>query len=409
MLWAVTAAVTVVTGLGYGARFPVTASLFMAVAAVAATAMFMAVGALCGQLAGTRRRAAAMAAAVFGAAYLIRLVAYADMRLMWLRWASPLGWVDELQPLTGSRPLALLPIAGFTAVLAAAAIALAGRRDLGASALPAGDTAAARTRLLTGPFGLACRLARRGALGWFAALAGGGLILGLTAKGTEAVFSGQSGGGVVARLGGTAGGAPYLGLGFLIIALMIAMAAAGQAAATRDEEAEGYLDHLLARERGRRRCCAADDNGAGRRRATPTAVIVLMRSGPAPLVPADPARTRPRSGQRSFIPNGAGCTRPLPCHFCRGRPTPPVHAPPYSGVYFAEARNVFTNRCSRGSDGELTLSWKPQEDMTIGEGSPGYGVRSMYREGAPSAEGSTVCFCANARSWSTSEADSEGR
>lgn len=247
VLWAVTAAVTVVVGRGYGARFPVTASLFMAVAAVAATAMFTAVGALCGQLAGTRRRAAAIAAAVFGAAYLIRLVAYADMRLMWLRWASPLGWVDELQPLTGSRPLALLPIAGFIAILATAAIALAGRRDLGASVLPASDTAAARTRLLTGPFGLACRLARRGALGWFAALAGGGLILGLTAKGTGAVFSGQSGGGVVARLGGTAGGASYLGLGFLIIALVIAMAGAAQAAATRDEEAEGYLDHLLSR------------------------------------------------------------------------------------------------------------------------------------------------------------------
>jgi ABC-2 type transport system permease protein len=247
VLWAVTAAVTVIAGRGYGAHFSVTASLFLAVAAVAATAMFMAVGALCGQLAATRRQAAAMAAAVFGAAYLIRLIAYADMNLMWLRWASPLGWADELQPLTGSRPLVLLPIAGFTAVLAAAAVVLAGRRDLGASMLPASDTAAARTGLLTGPFGLACRLARRGALGWFAGLAGGGLILGLTAKGTETVFSSQSSGGVIAKLGGTTGGASYLGLGFLIIALVIAMAAAGQAGATRDEEAEGYLDHLLAR------------------------------------------------------------------------------------------------------------------------------------------------------------------
>lgn len=250
VLWAVTAVVTVITGRGYGAHFSLTASLFMAVAAVAATGMFMAVGALCGQLAGTRRQAAAMAAAVFGAAYLIRLIAYTSTSLMWLHWASPLGWVDELRPLTGSRPLVLLPVAGFTAVLAVATIILAGRRDLGASMLPASDTAPARTRLLTGPFGLACRLARRGALGWFAGLAGGGLILGLTAKGTEAVFSSQSGG-VIAKLGGTTGGASYLGLGFLIIALVIAMAAAGQAGATRDEEAGGYLDHLLARPVGR--------------------------------------------------------------------------------------------------------------------------------------------------------------
>src|SRR5262245_22840992 len=41
--------------------------------------------------------------------------------------------------------------------------------------------------------------------------------------------------------------------------------------------------------------------------------------------------------------------RPLPCHFCSGVPTPAVHAPPYSGVYFGDARNVFTNVCSRGS------------------------------------------------------------
>ena len=60
------------------------------------------------------------------------------------------------------------------------------------------------------------------------------------------MFSSQSGG-VIARLGGTTTGASYLGLAFLIIALVIAMAAAGQVAATRDEEAEGYLDHLLAR------------------------------------------------------------------------------------------------------------------------------------------------------------------
>jgi ABC-2 type transport system permease protein len=246
VLWAVTAAVTVAVGRGYGADFTVTASLFLAVTAVAAAAMFAAVGAACSQLAATRRQAAAMAAAVLGLAYLIRLIAYGDMSLMWLRWASPLGWVDELQPLTGSRPLLLIPVAGFITVMAAAAIILAGRRDLGAGVLPAGDTAARRTHWLNGPFGLACRLGRRGALGWLAGLAGGGLILGLTAKGTEGVWASQSGG-VAERLGGTAGGAAYLGIAFLIVALVVAVAAAGQVAATREEEAEGYLDHLLAR------------------------------------------------------------------------------------------------------------------------------------------------------------------
>ncbi len=245
-LWAVTAVVTVAAGRSPDARFPVTASLFLAVTAVAPAAMFAATGALCGQLAGTRRQAAGMAAAVFGAAYLIRLIAYADMSLMWLRWASPLGWVDELRPLTGSRPLLLIPVGVFIAVLAAATVILAGHRDLGASVLPARDTAAARTRLLTGPSGLAARLSERAALGWIAGLAGGGFIIGMTARASEDVWSANSSG-VLARLGGAAGGAAYLGIAFLIIALVVTMAAAALVGATRDEEANGYLDHLLAR------------------------------------------------------------------------------------------------------------------------------------------------------------------
>jgi hypothetical protein len=53
-----------------------------------------------------------------------------------------------------------------------------------------------------------------------------------------------------------------------------------------------------------------------------------------------------------------------------------VHAPPYSGVYFGDARNLLTNCWSRGSAGEVTVGWNPQDEMTIGDGSPGYGLRS---------------------------------
>jgi len=60
VLWAVTAVVTVVAGRSPSAHFTVTASLFMAAATVAAAAMFAAVGALCSQLAGTRRRCSAL-------------------------------------------------------------------------------------------------------------------------------------------------------------------------------------------------------------------------------------------------------------------------------------------------------------------------------------------------------------
>lgn len=244
--WAVSAAGVAVIGRTADPPFSVTASLFTAVAAVASAAMFLAVGAVCSQLAATRRQAAGLAAAVLGVVFLIRAVAYSNTSLEWLRWASPLGWVDELRPLTASRPWPLVPIIAFTAALVAATILLAGRRDLGAGVLPADDTAAPRTRMLNGPLALAYRLSQRTGLGWIAGLAAGGLVLALSTKSVQDSWE-DSSSEVMQRLGGGTGGDTYLGILFLVVALLLAMAAAGQVGATREEEAEGYLDHLLAR------------------------------------------------------------------------------------------------------------------------------------------------------------------
>lgn len=245
-LWAVSATAIVAIGRTADPPFSVTASMFTAAAAVASALMFLPVGALCSQLVSNRRQAAGLAAAIFGVAYLLRVVAYSGMTLRWLRWVTPLGWIDALRPLTGSRPLLLAPITATAAALVALTIVLAGKRDLGTGILPAHDTAAPRTRALNGPLGLAYRLDLRTGLGWIAGLAIGGLVLGLSTKSVEDIWK-DSAGGVVQRLGGGSGGSAYLGIVFLLVALLVAMAAAGQVAATREEEAEGYLDHLLAR------------------------------------------------------------------------------------------------------------------------------------------------------------------
>ena len=79
-------------GIGVGA------SLFFATAVVAAAAMFMAVGMLAGQLAATRHDANLIGAGVLAASYLVRMAADSDPGLAWLRWASPLGWIEELPP-----------------------------------------------------------------------------------------------------------------------------------------------------------------------------------------------------------------------------------------------------------------------------------------------------------------------
>jgi ABC-2 type transport system permease protein len=244
VLWGLTAAITVAVGRGNDTRFSVSAGLFLAVALVSSSAMFLAVGALTSQLAATRRQAAGLAAGVLGAAFVLRLAADSASGLSWARWLSPLGWVDELRPLTGTRPLALVPIIGFVIVLAAAAVYLAGRRDLGASTLPDRSTARAHTRLLGDPLGLSVRLVRNVAISWTLGLGAFGLILGLVAKSAGESIPRST----LEQLGAPRGGAlGYLGVAFIIFAALVAMAAAGQVSATRDEEGEGHLDNLLVR------------------------------------------------------------------------------------------------------------------------------------------------------------------
>ena len=237
-LWCLTATLTLAVGSKSDVEFSTGGSLFYVTCAVASAAMFIAIGVLLGQLCATRRQANGIGAAVFGAAFLIRMVADSSSGLAWLRWASPLGWVEELRPLIGSRPVALIPIVGLVVVAGAAAIVIAGRRDLGASVLASQDAAAARTRLLGGPVGLTVRLGRSVALGWIAGLAVLGLVMGLVAQSAAKAISGSKAiEHAIARLGGQHGGAEsYLGLGFLTAAALVAFAAAGRSrrpAATR--------------------------------------------------------------------------------------------------------------------------------------------------------------------------------
>lgn len=194
VLWAVTSAMTVAAGLSPTVGFSAFASLFYATAATASAAMFLAIGALTSQLAATRRQANGLAAAVFAVSFLIRMVADSVSGLAWMRWASPLGWVENVRPLTRSQPLALVPVVLLVVVAAGLAVTLAGRRDVGAAVLTRHESVKAHTRLLGTPALLAIRLER-----------------------------------------------------FLFIAALVAFAAAGQISAMRSEEADGQLDNLLAR------------------------------------------------------------------------------------------------------------------------------------------------------------------
>ena len=246
-LWAVTAIIAVASGLDSSVGIGVGPSLYFSLAMVATAAMFLAVGAVTSQLAATRRQAASFAATFLGVSYGVRLIADAGVGLHGLVWASPLGWVEELQPLTSPQPLALLPIAAFSAVLAVVAVRFAGARDAGASIVADRDHGEAHLKLLYGPSGLAIRSMRATVIGWWVAIGLSAFLYGLIAKSAGATVTGSVKG-VLSKLGSTGTGADaVLGACFLIEAILIGFIAAGQVTAARTEESEGMLDHFVVR------------------------------------------------------------------------------------------------------------------------------------------------------------------
>jgi polyether ionophore transport system permease protein len=133
-LWLPTAVIAAAAGGSARVGISVGASFYLAAAAVAAAAMFMAVGMFLSQLTANRHEANLIGAAVLAGAYLVRMVADSAPELGWLRWASPFGWIEQLRPLTGSDPLAFLPIVAWVLVLSVATVEVAARRDVGAGA-----------------------------------------------------------------------------------------------------------------------------------------------------------------------------------------------------------------------------------------------------------------------------------
>jgi ABC-2 type transport system permease protein len=245
-LWLVTALVTLGTGRRTQVGIAAGSGLYFAVALIAAPAMFLGVGALTSQLAPTRRQAAALAGWFLGGSYLLRMVADAGVGLHGMIWVTPLGWVEELQPLTSPQPLALAPIIALTFGTICGAVHLSGTRDAGASTLPDRDRAHARLGLLSGQFTLTLRLIRSITVAWLCAIGATGVVLGLIAKESGATISGSSVREVFARLGAPGvGSTAFLGISFLIVAVLLAFLAAGQVMAARTEESTGRLANLV--------------------------------------------------------------------------------------------------------------------------------------------------------------------
>lgn len=94
--------------------------------------------------------------------------------------------------------------------------------------------------------------------GWAVAITGMGLMMGVVAQSVGSALSENAGlQQALGRLGGRGAGATaYLAVTFLMVALLVALIAAGQVNAARTEEAQGRLDHLVNRPVSRNRWLA---------------------------------------------------------------------------------------------------------------------------------------------------------
>jgi ABC-2 type transport system permease protein len=246
--FAVLAIGSVAVGVG-GDYFSASAALWFALCLTIGPTVFVAVGALASQIAPTRRVASTIAGVAFGAAYVIRVVADAGSRGRWLSWLTPFGWVERMQPLTGTNVVPLLPAVLSIAVLVVATLWLSEHRDVGAAILPDRPTAEPRTGLLNSPAGLTVRLWRGTTIGWAIGLALMGLIFGMISKSiSDAVSQNEGVADVFQRLGaGQFSARAYLGVTFIFLSALVGVIAGNFVASSRAEEAEERLDHILVR------------------------------------------------------------------------------------------------------------------------------------------------------------------
>jgi ABC-2 type transport system permease protein len=232
---------------------PLGGAAFLALATATVIPVCAGVGALACQLAPNRRVALQLGGAVVGLFFVLRVVADTAGGAGWLRWATPLGWAEELRPFTGARPLVLLlPLAASAGLLLVAG-RIAARRDIGTGMLPARDRSAPRLGLLSSPTAQALRGERGGLIVWAGGVGLFAFVLGVVAKGVTSADIPAGAREEVAKLGTGSIATPtgYLAFVFIFFVLAVSLFVVAQVGAARHAEAEQQLETLFALPVGR--------------------------------------------------------------------------------------------------------------------------------------------------------------
>lgn len=239
----------------FAGRLPAGGSAYLALVTVSPVPVFVGIGALVSQLAPTRRMALEISTVILGLTLALRVVADTSSGLEWLRWATPLGWAEEMRAFAGPRPgIIVLPLLASALLLAVAGL-IAVRRDVGNGLLTSRDSRAPRLRLLSSPAAQALRAERGSLLGWLAGIGFFAVVFGLLSNTFASAHLSASLKQQLHRVGGASLVTPSgaLGFYFLMFVLAIALFACSQIAAVRREEADQRLETLFALPVGRAR------------------------------------------------------------------------------------------------------------------------------------------------------------
>ena len=217
-------------------------------------ASFGAVGTLASQVAASRRRATRLAGVVLGAALAVRVLAAATATPDWVWWATPFGWIGFLHEADDARGAVFAAFAVMLVVVLAGAFTFA-RRDLHAGVVGGAEETVMRVRPVGGQLGLTGRLTGAAVVGWGAVLATAALLFTLLTDDFVAVTADMpEAAAVYEQMGYTAlhtsEGFVALVLGWFFV-VGVALFAAAQVAAIREEEASWRIEHLLVRPVGR--------------------------------------------------------------------------------------------------------------------------------------------------------------
>jgi ABC-2 type transport system permease protein len=233
-------------------------SAYLSLATASVVPVFVGVGALSSQLAPNRRLAGELGIVTVGVSLLLRVIADTAQGAGWLRWATPLGWAEELRPFAGPQPLVLLLPVTAAVLLVGLAGRIAGRRDLATGMLPTRDTTEPRMGLLSSPTAQALRSERASLIVWAASVGVFALVLGVVSASISSAVISNGVREQLARLGSASIETPvgYLSLVFVFFVLAVSLFACAQIGAARHEEADQRLETLLALPIGRHRWLA---------------------------------------------------------------------------------------------------------------------------------------------------------